>query len=50
MKLAGISRIILEEKEGLALNNGATFSAAIASVSMRKATPWIPTGAVTSRA
>lgn len=32
MELAGISRIILEEKEGLALNNGATFSAAIAAL------------------
>lgn len=32
MALAGIPRIILKEKEGLALNNGATFSAAIASL------------------
>ena len=32
MAKAGIERIILEEKEGLALNNGATFSAAIASL------------------
>ena len=32
MAKAGIQRIILEEKEGLALNNGATFSAAIASL------------------
>lgn len=32
MAKAGIPRIILEEKEGLALNNGATFSAAIASL------------------
>ena len=32
MARAGIPRIILEEKEGLALNNGATFSAAIASL------------------
>ena len=32
MAKAGISRIILEGKEGLALNNGATFSAAIASL------------------
>ena len=32
MSKAGIPRIILEEKEGLALNNGATFSAAIASL------------------
>jgi histidine ammonia-lyase len=32
MAKAGIPRIILKEKEGLALNNGATFSAAIASL------------------
>jgi histidine ammonia-lyase len=32
MSMAKIPRIILEEKEGLALNNGATFSAAIASL------------------
>ena len=32
MKQAGISRIILEAKEGIALNNGATFSAAIAAL------------------
>ncbi len=32
MAKAGISRIILEAKEGIALNNGATFSAAIASL------------------
>ena len=32
MAQAGIPRIILEAKEGLALNNGATFSAAIASL------------------
>ena len=32
MAKADIPRIILEEKEGLALNNGATFSAAIASL------------------
>jgi len=32
MKEAGIPRIILEAKEGIALNNGATFSAAIASL------------------
>lgn len=32
MARADISRIILAEKEGLALNNGATFSAAIASL------------------
>lgn len=32
MKKAGIPRIILEAKEGLAINNGATFSAAIAAL------------------
>jgi len=32
MEKAGISRIILEAKEGIALNNGATFSAAIAAL------------------
>lgn len=32
MKQAGIPRIILEAKEGIALNNGATFSAAIAAL------------------
>lgn len=32
MEQAGISRIILKAKEGIALNNGATFSAAIAAL------------------
>lgn len=32
MELAGLERIILEAKEGLALNNGATFSAAIGAL------------------
>jgi len=32
MQKAGIPRIILEAKEGLAINNGATFSAAIAAL------------------
>ena len=32
MEKAGIPRIILEAKEGIALNNGATFSAAIAAL------------------
>jgi len=32
MELAGIKRLILGPKEGLAINNGATFSAAIASL------------------
>ncbi len=34
MKAAGIPRIILGAKEGLALNNGATFSAAIAAIAV----------------
>jgi histidine ammonia-lyase len=34
MQKAGIQRIILEAKEGLALNNGATFSAAIGALSL----------------
>ncbi len=34
MKMAGIPRLILESKEGLAINNGATFSAAIAALSL----------------
>jgi histidine ammonia-lyase len=34
MEKAGIKRIILEAKEGLAINNGATFSAAIAALSV----------------
>ena len=34
MKLAGIERIILGPKEGLAINNGATFSAAIAAIAV----------------
>jgi histidine ammonia-lyase len=34
MRLAGIKRIILDAKEGLALNNGATFSAAIAALTI----------------
>ncbi len=33
MQKAGIPRIILEAKEGIALNNGATFSAALAALS-----------------
>jgi histidine ammonia-lyase len=37
MKKAGISRIILGPKEGLALNNGATFSAAIAALTIDEA-------------
>lgn len=34
MRRAGINRIVLEAKEGLAINNGATFSAAIAALSI----------------
>ena len=34
MKQAGIQRIVLGPKEGLALNNGATFSAAIAALAI----------------
>lgn len=36
MENAGIDRIILSAKEGLALNNGATFSAAIAALSVNE--------------
>lgn len=34
MNLAGIPRLVLGAKEGLAINNGATFSAAIAALSL----------------
>ena len=37
MRDAGINRIVLTTKEGLALNNGATFSAAIAALSVYEA-------------
>jgi len=37
MAEAGIKRIILDSKEGLALNNGATFSAAIAALCVEEA-------------
>ncbi len=37
MNLAGIERIVLTTKEGLALNNGATFSAAIAALAVWEA-------------
>jgi len=37
MSDAGINRIVLTTKEGLALNNGATFSAAIAALSIYEA-------------
>lgn len=38
MKKAGINRLVLEAKEGLAINNGATFSAAIAALCIFDAT------------
>jgi len=37
MKEAGIPRIVLEAKEGIAINNGATFSAAIAALTCSEA-------------
>ncbi len=37
MARAGIERLVLEAKEGLALNNGATFSAAMAALAVRDA-------------
>lgn len=37
MKLAGINRIVLGPKEGLAINNGATFSAGIAALCVHDA-------------
>ena len=37
MARAGIKRIILGAKEGLAVNNGATFSAAIAALAVHDA-------------
>jgi len=37
MKAAGIERLVLGPKEGLAINNGATFSAAIAALSVWEA-------------
>jgi histidine ammonia-lyase len=37
MKAAGIERIVLGPKEGLAINNGATFSAALAALSVWEA-------------
>ena len=37
MELAGISRYLLGPKEGLALNNGATFSAAMAAIAIYEA-------------
>ncbi len=37
MEVAGIPRVILGAKEGLALNNGATFTAALASLAVHQA-------------
>ena len=37
MEAAGISRVVLRAKEGLAINNGATFSAAIAALAIHDA-------------
>ena len=37
MEAAGIPRVILQAKEGLAINNGATFSAAIAALTIHDA-------------
>jgi len=37
MEIAGIERVILGPKDGLAINNGATFSAAIASLAINDA-------------
>lgn len=37
MEIAGIERVVLQAKEGLALNNGATFSAAIAALAVNEA-------------
>jgi histidine ammonia-lyase len=42
MHRAGISRVILEAKEGIALNNGATFSAAIAALVCYQARQLLP--------
>lgn len=44
MEKAGIKRIILGPKEGLAINNGATFSAAIAAISLWDARYLVETG------
>ncbi|HEX9013459.1 MAG TPA: histidine ammonia-lyase, partial [Anaerolineaceae bacterium] len=44
MAAAGLDRIILEPKEGLALNNGATFSAAIGALAISDADNLVTTG------
>jgi len=46
MAAAGIDRIILGAKEGLAVNNGATFSAAIAALSVYDSEILLATGSV----
>lgn len=46
MKRAGIDRIVLGAKEGLALNNGATFSAAIAALAVHDAKTLLAVGEV----
>jgi histidine ammonia-lyase len=46
MKKAGIPRLILEGKEGLALNNGATFSAAMASLICHEAEKLLSTAEI----
>jgi histidine ammonia-lyase len=46
MARAGIDRIILEAKEGLALSNGATFSAAIAALALYDAETLLRAGEV----
>jgi len=46
MKRAGIERIILGSKEGLALNNGATFSAAIAALAIHDAETLLNAGEI----
>ncbi|KUK96880.1 MAG: Histidine ammonia-lyase [Anaerolineaceae bacterium 46_22] len=46
MKRAGIERIILGSKEGLALNNGATFSAAIGALAVHDAETLLNAGEI----
>jgi histidine ammonia-lyase len=46
MKRAGIERIILGSKEGLALNNGATFSAAIGALAVHDAEALLNAGEI----
>jgi len=41
MQMAGIPRLILGPKEGLALNNGATFSAALGTLLVADASHWL---------